>query len=255
MKALFLESLPLAGDFVVGSHHYANALQRHSWDLMWVSHPISPAHFVHRTKRDLAVRFDAWLRGPRIVNGALYYSPLTLVPTANVPAFRSHIAYSASALLTAPRLRAVIERAGFGQPDLLWLTDPIYASLSRGLQPRCRVVRLPDDLAAFRNVPPPARAAEEAAVDQADVVFAVSHRVYERFAGRLRSVVLLPNGVDFDHFAHAAPEPVDLAPISRPRVVYVGATEYWFDWALLAQFARARPDVSIVLLGPCEGRD
>jgi glycosyltransferase involved in cell wall biosynthesis len=65
-------------------------------------------------------------------------------------------------------------------------------------------------------------------------------------------VIRLPNGVEFEHFALAddSAELADLAAIPRPRAVYVGALEYWFDADLLASTARALPGVSFVLIGP-----
>ena len=63
-------------------------------------------------------------------------------------------------------------------------------------------------------------------------------------------MVRLPNGVDAENFARPRPEPEDIAGLARPRVVYVGALEYWFDVELLERCALARPDVPFVVIGP-----
>lgn len=250
MKALFLESLPYESTFKVGSHHYAEGFLDAGWDVMWISHPISPAHFFAGEKRELDVRLRGWRDGPIRSGNLLYYSPMTLMPTANAPLLRSRAIFESSATATTPSLAKVIERAGFSKPDVVWLTNPVYQPLLEKLAPRCLAVRVADDQAAFKNVPEFARNAEDSAIAEADVVFAVSNRVYERLSAAHGNVVRLPNGVDFEHFATPVAEPDDLAAIPQPRVLYVGATEYWFGGEMLAQFARERRDVSVVVVGP-----
>jgi glycosyltransferase involved in cell wall biosynthesis len=68
----------------------------------------------------------------------------------------------------------------------------------------------------------------------------------------------VPNGVEYEHFARARKEPrtdppPDLAPVvarGRPIVGYHGALARWFDYDLVAEVARRRPDLSFVLIGP-----
>ena len=250
MKALFLESLPYESAFRVGSHHYAERFLGHSWDAMWLSHPLSPLHVVHPVKRDYEVRMGAWRTGPVSYGRLTYYNPMTLLPATPLPLLRSRAVARASVRLTLPNARSMLRRRGFDSPDLVWLTNPIYQPLARRLEAGCRAVRVADDTTAFENVPESLRELEDAALADADVVFAVASSVRDRLAKRYANVVHLPNGVEFERFAADAPEPEDLAAIPGARVLYVGAMEYWFDAELVAQCARAMRDVSFVLVGP-----
>ena len=44
--------------------------------------------------------------------------------------------------------------------------------------------------------------------------------------------------------------PPRCAPSKRPRIGYAGAIAEWFDFDLVADMARAYPDIPIVLAGP-----
>lgn len=250
MKALFLESLPYESAFRVGSHHYAARFLAHDWDAMWLSHPLSPLHLVHPVKRDFEVRMRSWRSGPLDYGRLVYYNPMALLPSTPLPLLRSRAVARTSVRLTVPSARSILRRRGFDSPDLVWLTNPIYQPLVERLQAGCRAVRIADDTTAFENVPESLRELEDAALAAADVIFAVASSVRDRLAERYANVVHLPNGVDFGHFDVDVAEPADLAAIPGPRVLYVGATEYWFDTALLADCARELPDVSFVVVGP-----
>ncbi|MCK8114687.1 glycosyltransferase [Anaerosoma tenue] len=254
MRAVLLESLPYESAFRVGSHHYAARLLAHDWDAMWLSHPLSPLHVVHPVKRDFEVRMRSWRAGPLDYGRLTYYNPMALLPPAPLPLLRSRGVARTSVRLTVPSAYRMLRRRGFDAPDLVWLTNPIYQPLAERLQAGCRVVRVADDATAFENVPESLRELEEAALAAADVIFAVASSVRDRLAQRFANVVHLPNGVEFERFDVDVAEPTDLASIPGPRVLYVGAMEYWFDAALLAECARELPDVSFVLLGPESAR-
>jgi len=79
----------------------------------------------------------------------------------------------------------------------------------------------------------------------------------EEVARTRPDALLVRNGVEYDHFARAqcadrGTPPPDLAPIvarGRPIVGYHGALARWFDYDLVAEVARRRPDLSFVLIG------
>lgn len=61
---------------------------------------------------------------------------------------------------------------------------------------------------------------------------------------------LVPNGVDYAAYSTPTPEPPDLARIPHPRIGYVGVIKDQLDFGLLCHLARARPDWSLVMVGP-----
>lgn len=250
MKAVFFESLPTTSAFKVGSHHYAERFAADGWDVLWVSHPISPLHLLHPVKRDMATRVRGWREGP-VRDGLMrYYSPMTLLPTAALPLLRSGVVARWSGRATVPGLNRVLKQSGFGSPDLAWLTNPVFAPTAAALDAGCRVVRIADDTAAFRDSSPALAALEAEAIAGADLVFAVSRAALERVAAVNEKVVRLPNGVDAERFATRFSEPAEVMGFRRPRVLYVGAVEYWFDLAMFSQCARANPAADFIVVGP-----
>jgi hypothetical protein len=72
---------------------------------------------------------------------------------------------------------------------------------------------------------------------------------------RRRNFALVTNGVDAEHFARARkglPVPKELEHLSaseRPVVGYYGALASWFDYALVHDVAKVRPDLEFLLIG------
>src|SRR5262249_55743245 len=60
----------------------------------------------------------------------------------------------------------------------------------------------------------------------------------------------VPNGVDVDHFSQRAAPADDVRDLPRPRLGFVGGLSEWVDLGLVAHLARARPDWSLILVGP-----
>ncbi len=89
------------------------------------------------------------------------------------------------------------------------------------------------------------------------MVLATAHVLFEEAIRVRPDALLVPNGVDYEHFARVKREargtpPTDLAPIvdrGRPIIGYHGALARWFDYDLVAEVARRRADLSFVLIG------
>lgn len=97
-----------------------------------------------------------------------------------------------------------------------------------------------------------------ALVEDARLVLATAQNLYEEVRRVRPDVLLCPNGVEYERFSRICdppgdPPPVDLAPIlekGKPIVGYYGALAVWFDYDLLRQLLKTRPDLSFVLIGP-----
>lgn len=98
---------------------------------------------------------------------------------------------------------------------------------------------------------------QEALEVKADLIFADSLPLQQRYFQRGRHAILLRTGVNSIHFMQAlnaaTPIPDDLKVIPSPRIGYVGSIHaFRVDINLLVKLAKARPDWSIVLIGPIE---
>ncbi|WP_375393414.1 UDP-galactopyranose mutase [uncultured Sphingomonas sp.] len=110
-----------------------------------------------------------------------------------------------------------------------------------------------DELSAFKNAPPELLARERALLEQADIVFTGGTSLYEAKRDRHSNVHAFPSSIDAPHFARARDtmdDPVDQVDIPRPRLGFCGVIDERMDLDLLAAIADARPDWSLVVIGP-----
>lgn len=110
-----------------------------------------------------------------------------------------------------------------------------------------------DDLSAVPGVAKDFANREEKLLDIADVVFVTSETLANKCRKRSTNVHVMPNVVDFEHFASSFEdlfEPQDIKMVPRPRVVYVGAlAAFKIDFGLVQKVAVQNPDLHWVLIG------
>ncbi len=111
-----------------------------------------------------------------------------------------------------------------------------------------------DDFANWpdMNAGPMIFAMEEALLDQADLVVAVSEHLLGTRAARKGVTRLLTHGVDVDHFRQARidrrPSEI-LASLPRPVIGFFGLLDNRMDWELVQTILEQRPDWSLVFIG------
>jgi hypothetical protein len=114
-----------------------------------------------------------------------------------------------------------------------------------------------DELEVLPHELEPMQRDHEALVRSADVVVATADRLYERIRPVRPDALINPNAVD-KHFIRKViqdtreppDEIADFVRQGRPLIGYYGALAEWFDYDLVAQAARARPDYIFLLIGP-----
>ena len=237
----------------VGGRAMAEGFLARGWEVAWINGPLAPWNLVaggEETRR----RRAAWAAGGREISfgsGRLHaWAPLSWVPYRAYPILKRGWFHRHALDLTLPSFREHLARRGFARVDLLWLAtgSPFLPLLDR-VPHGASVYRLSDDTASFPDTPASYRGLEEELLRRVDVVVATAASLAER-AGRLcRRVLLLPNGVDLARFrAPAAARSAERH--RRPRLVYVGAMDSWFDGARVQRLARRFPDAEILLAGP-----
>lgn len=91
---------------------------------------------------------------------------------------------------------------------------------------------------------------------RADVALASAAELHRRKKGEVPGLALVPNGADAEHFKRALrPDlelPAEISGLPRPVVGYIGAVSPWLDQEMLLALARARPEWSLVLIGPVD---
>ena len=143
--------------------------------------------------------------------------------------------------------------AGEERPVIRWYYTPMMLPFSRHLESAATVYDCMDELANFRFAPPELLALESELFALADVVFTGGYSLFEAKKGRHSNIHPFPSSVDRAHFAKAriaGSEPADQAAIAGPRFGFYGVIDERMDLELLAKVADARPDWSLVMVGP-----
>jgi len=111
-----------------------------------------------------------------------------------------------------------------------------------------------DEFARFSGYDTEQVLRDEAALCRAADLVVTTSAALEESKGHLNPrTLLVPHGVDYEHFAAAVwkdlPVPDDLAEIPHPILGFFGLIRKWVDLDLLAEVARRRPGWHIVLIG------
>ncbi len=245
----------------VGANHYARRLAERGWDVAFVSEPVSPLHLLRRAGRGEARdRLRDWRRGGgRDLGGNLFhYSPMTLLPHANLPGFRGRCTLDRWHRFTLPGVVGKLRHAGFDAVDLLVIDAVRQGFWLDAVQHGTSVLRVTDRLDAFPAATPAMTARERDLVAQVDhVVYTAATLEPHVHAAQPRSAVYVPNGADIGHFlrdGRTTPpaRPTEYAGLDTPVAVYVGAIASWFDVGLLASVATQCPGVTFVVIGPVD---
>jgi UDP-galactopyranose mutase len=134
---------------------------------------------------------------------------------------------------------------------VLWYYTPMMLPLSRHIEAAAVVYDCMDELANFRFAPPELTRLEGELMSAADVVFTGGHSLYEAKRSRHGNIHPFPSSVDRAHFSRARlPGDQDLSGPGRPRLGFYGVIDERMDLDLIAAIADARPDWSLILVGP-----
>jgi UDP-galactopyranose mutase len=137
---------------------------------------------------------------------------------------------------------------------LLWYYTPAMLPFSRHIDSALIVYDCMDELANFLSASPQLPLLERELMRHAHVVFTGGHSLYQAKRALHDNIHPFPSSVDREHFRPArtllTPEPADQAKLPRPRLGYFGVIDERIDFGLVAALADARPQWSIIMLGP-----
>jgi glycosyltransferase involved in cell wall biosynthesis len=153
--------------------------------------------------------------------------------------------------------RRAVRRASAGMKEgkpLLWVYTPTVAPYLSSFPNSGIVYHCVDRWWAFGDYDTDLMLEfHESLCRQADVVFASGAALLEDCRAYSENAHLVPHGVEWAHFARAVLEeparPADIADIRTPIVGFFGMIHEWLDQPLLADLAKAIPNVTIVLIG------
>ncbi|MBI3117385.1 MAG: glycosyltransferase [Candidatus Hydrogenedentes bacterium] len=189
----------------------------------------------------------------------VFHPPHLFLPVGRLPVWFSKICLQMNGRMLARQLEAAIAQLGFKDP-LLWNFSPLHGEAVPYLKKRLTIHDICDEWANYLK-----HRSGRVLVDwmdrkltrEADLVFVFSDHMRQRREGLNDHMhVVLPAG-DVKHYAQAAlPEtvvPDDLAALPKPIIGAICVVDpFRFDPVLLAYLGKARPDWSIVVLGPVQ---
>lgn len=254
MKVLMATAQHWMSPFQVGSHHIARAFVRNGWQVGFISDPISPWHFLGGVEETLRERCASYRDGGRTFEeGYLWaYVPGAFLTPHNKPILRSEWVHRNWVSLTMPDLRKTVKVHGFDRVDLLYLDVPTQHFWLHETDYRRSVFRISDRYSAFSKFPDAARTLEREVAGAVDLTLYSAHALKDYVeALQPRRMMVFPNGVDYDFFDGSPKElPQEYRSIPKPRVVYAGALDFWFDYQLVNEAAKRLSDFSFILIGP-----
>jgi len=177
-----------------------------------------------------------------------------VVSPLNVPMPGNVIAERVNALLYRSAVQRALGSLGEREAPLLWVYAPHVAPYLKHIPRSGLVYHCVDRWWAFSEYDTVAmRRYHQQLCEQADVVFASSVTLLADCLPHNPRSVLIPHGVDWEHFAQAAqhppPRPADIADLQGPILGFFGLIHEWVDGDLLASVATAFPEATLVLIG------
>jgi glycosyltransferase involved in cell wall biosynthesis len=253
---LFCREVPWHTELPVSTRKLAQCFAEAGWRVAWLQPPIPPWRLGSSGARKVIEQAELGRVSPMHPNVA-ELSPRTWAPfSLRIPGLWRPLArrnWSAC----VPALRRSLERAGVGQPDVLWLSHVSALGLPR-LFPGVPVIwQVTDDYPLLSRTERRCRELLRWNLAQADAVLFSSPLLLDRYAAYCKRARLqpsvLPHGVDAWRLRHEPSAADPLPGVGRPRAVYVGNTQR-ADVTLLCALSR---DVDVVVIGdprPFEGR-
>ncbi len=139
-----------------------------------------------------------------------------------------------------------------GRTPGIWLYTPMMLPLASAFPGAPIIYDKMDQLDAFLDADPRIAAREDALLERAAVVFAGGASLWKSVEKRVRRGLPLPSGVDVTHFAAAVDTRAHdaLHGLCRPVFGYIGVIDERLDLQLIERLADARPDATVVMIGP-----
>jgi glycosyltransferase involved in cell wall biosynthesis len=178
---------------------------------------------------------------------------LTVKTLVQWPAHRSRLVATINRAWSRAAVWQAMRALGSGAP-VAWCTVPHVAGFVGDIGARAIVYHCIDDYSSLPGVDAEAvRAMDDSLARRADLVIAASGPVFESRRTLNPNTVLVPHGVDFEHFARACrgqlPTPPELSDVSGPIVGFTGLIERWIDVDLVGWLAGELPHATFIMVG------
>jgi len=234
----------------------------------WGRHPSSCQHLFKRIAENHRVLWvnTIGLRGPRADRFTIcramdkcrqWCTPvkrvsenLTVLAPIMLPTTGAGLVAAANTRITVGAIRRAMRKLQISNP-ILWTSVPTAADYLGKLDEAARVYYVTDDYTTYPAADAQKiRHADQILTERADLIFACTEALAVSHQSRRAETIILPHGVELEHFSARTAEPCDLARIPHPRVCFFGLIYEKIDLAALEKLADNCPHLHLVMIGP-----
>jgi glycosyltransferase involved in cell wall biosynthesis len=224
---------------------------KNGWDVLFISDPISPFHFLMKNRKQLNERFKIYKGQTQSeFENIKIYVPMALVTPNEKPLFNTGFVTKNWFKMTMPNLIRYIKKIGFGEVDILWFDSILQAFLLDEIKHKKSILRIADKIESFKKISQNLKKQCEILKEKTDIIV-YSAKSLEDYVKKYKNKIhYVPNGVDINHFINSSKNmPDDLKNIPKPIAIYIGAIDDWFGLDFLYEVVIKCKDISFVLIG------
>jgi len=238
----------------VGSHHYARAFEKLGYEVLYISHPITPFHKFTKNNEELKERERIYAAGGKKVGNIIYYVPKSLIAPYKKFPFSTNFVMNNWFYFTFPNIVKYIKKLGFDNVDILWFDNSTFWFLLNYIDYKKSILRLADYSRGFDNISESKFLKELYIAQKADLIVYTAKNIIKKYGFSkeiLSKSLYVPNGIDWNFFEKADKSlPKEFKIIPSPRIIYIGSIENWFDTDLLYYSAVRLPKFNFIIIGP-----
>lgn len=224
-------------------HYFCEALSKHVKVLF-----IAPPFYLVRILREFRKGTLNKSETKKINNNLIYHSPSKLLFTN----FRIKWLNRIFKYLRIRKIKSLLEKNNIKNPILL-IWHPAFVDMIGLFNERLVVYYVYDNISGYVGGTGVKSEQEISLLRRADIVFTLSHELYNDNKPYTNEIYHLPNAVDFELFSRSraidTPIPESFSKIPHPRIGYIGTINEKVDTDLLLFIAETQPSWSIVLIG------
>ena len=251
-KIVMIESQEFFSDVKIGAHHYAERFAENGYEVLWISPAFTPIH-----KFNKAIKIDErkkLSKGKRVeLKKNIYgYSPKVYLPFVNVKLLNSKLVGKVYLYTAMPSIRRILKRLGFLDIDILWISNIKMYYIKNIIRYNKLIHRIADDKKGFSNFFETLENFEKDIIRNADLVYATSTKLVEKFSPIRENIKYLPNGVNYQDFIPMDYSyPKDIQDLKDKKIcIYIGAIAEWLDFEKIIYSIENLEEVNFLFIGP-----
>ena len=239
--------------YQVGSHNYARAFEKLGYEVAFLSVPISPLHFLFSKGDSLSERNHIYKKNGVKVGNIWHYVPKVYLAPQNKPILSSKYIFKNWYKFSKINILNLLKKNNFDNVDILWIESPLYQFMLNSINYKKSIFRIADYSKGFNSSWQLFYDIEVEIANSVDRIVYTGEKLYQLYSGDIidtSKMLYLPNGIDLDLVKISNKGfPDEFTNIPKPRVVYIGMIDTWFDVDLLYNCAITLSSLSFILIG------